>query len=63
MNGGRLHIVLYTDMKGILTGKSCSFAYAKMLEKHRIFTPEKNVPVCSENEMHGNSEAQKVSSA
>lgn len=42
---GRLHIVVYTDMKGILTGKSCSFAYAK---KHRIFTPEKNVLVFSE---------------
>lgn len=55
--------MVYTDMKGILAGKSCSFAYAKMLEKHRIFIAEKNVLVCSENEMHGNSEAQKVSSA
>lgn len=55
--------MVYTDVKGMLTGKPCSFAYAKMLVKHRSITPEKNMLVFSGNDMHGNSEAQKVSSA
>ena len=58
-----MHIVVYTDMKGILTRKSCSFVYAKMLVRHRSITPEKNVLVFSGKDMHGNSETQKVSSA
>lgn len=55
--------MVYTDMKGILTRKSCSFVYAKMLVRHRSITPEKNVLVFSGKDMHGNSETQKVSSA
>ena len=55
--------MVYTEVKGILTRKSCSFVYAEMLVKHRSITPEKNVLVFSGNDMHGNSETQKVSSA
>lgn len=53
--------MVYTDMKGLFTGKYCSSAYAMMPVNHRIITPEKNVLDFSENEMHGNSENQKVS--
>lgn len=53
----------FTHMEGLFTGKSCSFAYAVKLVNHRTVTPENNVLDFSVNEMHGNSENQKVSSA
>lgn len=58
----KLQAVVYKYMKGLFTGKCCSFAYAMVIANHRIITSEKNVLDFSENEMLGNSE-KTVSSA
>lgn len=49
-------------MKGLFTRKCCSSAYAIIIVSHSIIISEMNALDFSENEMHGNSEHQNVSS-
>ena len=42
--------MVYTDMKGILTRKSCSFVYAKMLVKQEV-SHQKRMCLCSQGKI------------